>query len=407
LIKKDFSFPILTIKTDKGLAFFDKAAKTAIAKKSGWVFVFLLPILAAVTVYFVLTSIYLTLTNPNVSVVIRQIGPAINLPWPGLNPYFPIVYGWIALFVALIVHEFAHGIQARVSGVPVKFVGLAFLIVLPLAAFVELDEEEQEKLGKTSFKKFAKTISAGTGTNIITSVIALFFLLLIISSLTPVTNGLLITQLPANGPAYKVGVMPGDILLAVNSVKVVTQDDLQKVLNPIYIPGNNLTLTVLRNSTQLNYTVTLATNPSNSSEGFIGITDLSLKQVTANYLSAITHFSYRDLALYLVIPTLPNVATSIPFSDQLHSYYVSNTFLGKNYFVLADLLYWIWLINFSLGIFNALPLYPLDGGFVFKFGLKKVLGKRIGEKKVNIIVYSVSILLVFLIGFMLVAPYIL
>ncbi len=404
MIKKDFSFPILTIKTDRGVAFFDKAAKTAVAKKSGWVFIFLLPILAAVTVYFVLSSIYLTLTNPNVSVVIRQIGPAINLPWPGLNPYFPIVYGWIALFVAMIVHEFAHGIQAKVSGVPVKFVGLAFLIVLPIAAFVELDDEE---LGKKSFKNFAKTISAGTGTNIITAVIALFFILLIVSSLTPVANGLLITQLSTDGPAYKVGVKPGDILLAVNGVKVVTQDDFQRVLNPIYKPGNNLTLTVLRNSTNFNYTITLAENPSNSSEGFIGIADLSLKQVTANYLSTITHFSYRDLALYLVIPTLPNVATLIPFSDQLHSYYVSNTFLGNNYFVLANLLYWIWLIDFSLAIFNALPLYPLDGGYVFKLGLKKVLGKRIGEKKVNIIVYSVSILLVFLIGFMIVAPYIL
>jgi membrane-associated protease RseP (regulator of RpoE activity) len=204
-----------------------------------------------------------------------------------------------------------------------------------------------------------------------------------------------------------VGVRPGDILLAVNGVKVITQDDFQRVLNPIYKPGNNLTLTVLRNSTNFNYTITLAENPSNNSEGFIGIADLPLKQVTANYLSTITHFSYRDLALYLVIPTLPNVATSIPFSDQLHSFYVSNTFLGNNYFVLANLLYWIWLIDFSLAIFNALPLYPLDGGYVFKLGLKKVLGKRIGEKKVNIIVYSVSILLVFLIGFMIVAPYIL
>jgi membrane-associated protease RseP (regulator of RpoE activity) len=202
-----------------------------------------------------------------------------------------------------------------------------------------------------------------------------------------------------------VGVVPGDIILAVNGVKVVTQDDFQRVLNPIYKPGNNLTFLVFRNSTQLNYTITLTKNPSNSSEGFIGLADVPLKQVADNYLSAITHFSYRDLALYLVIPTLPNVATVIPFSDQLHSFYVSNTFLGNNYFVLVNFLYWIWLINFSLAIFNAIPLYPLDGGQVFKFGCKKVLEKRIGEKNVNIIVYSVSILLIFLIGFMIVAPY--
>jgi membrane-associated protease RseP (regulator of RpoE activity) len=401
---KEFNFPILIIKTEKGVSFFDKAAKTNVAKKSGWIFVFFLPILAAITIYFTLTSIVTTLTNPNVGIVIRQLGPAVNIPWPGLNPYLPVVYGWFALFVAMLVHEFAHGIQAKVSGIPVKFVGLAFLIVLPIAAFVELDEEAMKK---TDFKKFSKTISAGTGMNLVTSVIALLLLLLIVSSLTPIADGILISQLTSDGPAYKVGIMPGDIVLAVNNNKVSTIDDFQRVIGPIYKPGQNLTFTVLRNEKQLNYTFTLAMNPENNSKAYMGLNNyLSLKQVESNYLSAASHFSYKDLSLYLVMPTLPRVAGLIPFSDLLHTYYISSSFLGDNYFIASNFLYWIWLLNFNLAIFNAIPLYPLDGGHIFKFGCNKVLEKKIGEKKVNIIVYSVSLLLAFLIGFMVIAPYI-
>jgi hypothetical protein len=46
---------------------------------------------------------------------------------PGVNEYIPLVWGWIALFVTMFVHEFAHGILARVEGIRVKSMGLAFL----------------------------------------------------------------------------------------------------------------------------------------------------------------------------------------------------------------------------------------------------------------------------------------
>jgi len=61
---------------------------------------------------------------------------------PGLNEYVPFVWGWIALFVTMVVHEFAHGILARVEGVRVKSMGLVTLLFAPVAAFVEPDEEE-------------------------------------------------------------------------------------------------------------------------------------------------------------------------------------------------------------------------------------------------------------------------
>ena len=43
---------------------------------------------------------------------------------PGLNPVIPLWYGILALVIAMVVHEFSHGILSRVANVKVKALGL-------------------------------------------------------------------------------------------------------------------------------------------------------------------------------------------------------------------------------------------------------------------------------------------
>ncbi len=61
---------------------------------------------------------------------------------PGVNQYIPFAWGWIALFVTMVVHEFSHGILSRVEGVRVKSMGLVTIFIAPIAAFVEPNEED-------------------------------------------------------------------------------------------------------------------------------------------------------------------------------------------------------------------------------------------------------------------------
>jgi len=71
--------------------------------------------------------------------------PEALLGLPGINPIIPLGYGILGLAVAIILHEFSHGILSRVAGIKIRSLGLIFLI-FPIGAFVEPDEDELRAL---------------------------------------------------------------------------------------------------------------------------------------------------------------------------------------------------------------------------------------------------------------------
>ena len=52
-----------------------------------------------------------------------------------------------------------------------------------------------------------------------------------------------------------------------------------------------------------------------------------------------------------------------------------DTPLGDIFWVIMSLLYWIFWLDLLLGISNALPAYPFDGGFIFAGGINWLLEK--------------------------------
>ncbi len=60
---------------------------------------------------------------------------------PGVNQFVPFVWGWLALVVAMVVHELGHAVMARAENIKVKSMGL-LLAPIPIGAFAEIDEEE-------------------------------------------------------------------------------------------------------------------------------------------------------------------------------------------------------------------------------------------------------------------------
>lgn len=469
-------FPLILLRTKQGLALLDRLGKKRVTYYLGWFLLYILPLSAAIGFYLVLRSMSIFLSSASVREFARQLTPLANLLIPGLNPYLPIIYGWTALIIGLVVHEGAHGVLARSLGFPVKSSGLLFLLVLPIGAFVEVDDKE---LAKAKARDSGRVLAAGPGSNITVAAVALLGLILVVGSMTPVVNGLGIVGvlqdsqaeklgvMPGNivvsaagmsvskpgefetalegldpgdavpvsiwdqqairslefkvpigavlggviegYPAYAAGVQPGDMIVALDGSAVRSPKDLSTLLAG-HKPGDTVDLSVERRGETKVFRLTLAVNPLDPTLPFLGVASappsealglrtISLTGVLANYRS----LGATNPFVYLVWPTFGASQQNIPFSDLMHGFYTSA--IGDTYFILANLLFWIWFVNFNLAIFNALPIYPLDGGQALKSLLRGVGKNRLTERMISNVTNGITIVMVFLVLSLIVAPY--
>jgi membrane-associated protease RseP (regulator of RpoE activity) len=95
----------------------------------------------------------------------------------------------------------------------------------------------------------------------------------------------------------------------------------------------------------------------------------------------------------------------VPLSDSLIPFYTHD--LGANWHVYANVFFWIWFVNVNVAVFNALPIYPLDGGRIFNITLKSALGKRVSEKTITRITTVVTVTIIWLFVMVILIPYIL
>lgn len=149
---------------------------------------------------------------------------------PGLNEYIPFVWGWIALFVTMVVHEFAHGILSRVEGVRVKSMGIITVFIAPIAAFVEPDEVElfgtQEKPAIVTKGARIRILSAGVISNFIVAALAMaLFFGPVIGSISPIDR-VIVVDVKQDTPGISAGFESGMALMIANGKAVDRLDDL-------------------------------------------------------------------------------------------------------------------------------------------------------------------------------------
>jgi len=249
---------------------------------------------------------------------LKQPSP-INLLLPGVEiapgiPTMTFLYWIIVIFILATVHEMSHGIFARLNKIKLKSSGFAIIaILLPIlpAAFVEPDEKQLER-AKTKTK--LSVLSAGSFANFIT---AAFSLLILVFILTPITastitgSGVLVTGFDENFSISESGMVPGEKILTVNDETI---GDVYVFVEKISEkqPGENLNIITDKGS----YEIKLDENPKNSSVGYLGI---QISQASNRGLSKIVQW------------------------------------IGR-------LFYWLLLANLGVGLFNLLPMGPLDGG---------------------------------------------
>ena len=404
---------ILMLRTRRFLSAMDSMGRSRISKPVSWVLLYLMPVSAAVA-FFIFISVFRGLISsrgPQIAQNIVSLGPLVNLGIPGLNPYIPILYGWIALVIGMVVHEGAHGVIARSLGIPVKNSGLILLFFLiPIGAFVDIEESAIKQAPK---RHSARVLAAGAGTNMVLAVLCLLLLVGIVSTMSPVASGAGITGVGQGTPAYDSGVHPGDIVTAVNG-KPITNLDMVLGPNTSLTAGESINFTIYRDGQVMEINniklvccqqiIDTSTNQTLASYPYIGVNSVSegsLRSAVSGYTDI-----FGNPILYIgCIPTLNigNCQQAVPFSNSDSVFYTSP--LGGALVPIANVLYWLFFLNFNLAIFNSLPIFPLDGGQAFGVGVGALGRGRLSEAgAMRITMAATMAVLLFLLA-IIVGPY--
>jgi Zn-dependent protease len=142
-----------------------------------------MPVITAIAILLIVGGIATLITNVSLREDVREIGPRGNFLIPILNPLLPITYTLVALVISVFIHEAGHGIVARVYGIKVESTGIAFVLFIPIGAFVNLDKTELEK---ATLKEKSAVLTAGPINNMILAAISMTLLFVVISTLIPI-----------------------------------------------------------------------------------------------------------------------------------------------------------------------------------------------------------------------------
>ncbi|TLZ82222.1 MAG: hypothetical protein E6K11_01865 [Methanobacteriota archaeon] len=301
--------------------------------------------------------------------------PETLLGLPGINPIIPVGYGILGLAVAIILHEFSHGILSRVANIKIRSLGLIFLI-FPIGAFVEPDEDELRALPR---RERARLYAVGPATNILLAILfAALFSAVMVTSVAPVVDGVgIVGFMNDTSPALLAGMQPYTVITAVNGTAVRTQSEFIAALSAV--PMNaTIVVRAVDPATRIpaNYTVRTQWNPT-TQRAVLGIYAFD---VSTDYYHPLTNpdkFDGVPRAL-LAFVSLPFSGRS-PIGDPMTRFYqVQGPAVwmpAPLFWILVNALYWLFWLNLMLGATNALPAVPLDGGYIFKDGIESLVSR--------------------------------
>lgn len=256
-------------------------------------------------------------------------GPSLILPGAVSENQFqagvsfiPVEY-WIAgIAFTVVFHELSHGIVARVEDFNIKSVGYGFLAFIPVG-FVEPEGEQSLSEAADAstpawtggtWKQRMKVLGAGSFANYI---VAAIFVLSAMGLSAAVSQPSDVYYVAEEGyPAHEAGMRNGT-LVQINGADIQDIQDLKNVSDRV----------------EVNDTVTLW-----SSEGNFTVTAASKEEYEGGYIGI-------------------RVGSSTVVKEAYEPYKA-----GLNWF--TNLLLTVGFLNFLIGLFNMLPLVPLDGGLM-------------------------------------------
>lgn len=332
-------FPVLYFvmyKTRLGLKSMDYAARKfpGILKSMSFLGVIIGALGMIFIVFWLLKNTVNLLIKPGIAPGIQLV-----LPFEVKGVFFvPFIYWILAIFFIAAVHEFSHGIIARVYNIKIKSSGVAFLgVFLPLipAAFVEPEEKQLVKKGLIAQ---LSVFAAGPFANILSAGIVILLVVYVAAPISAAAfdfDGVEVVKIVDDSSFAKAGIMEGEIIHKMENYDIGSVKNFTDVLGK-YDVGDVIVIKTAETA----YAVTLGEHPSDASKPYLGVSTKQHKEVKPSFAAKYGAFIPRAIEW------------------------------------LSGFLYWLFVLNLGIGLFNLLPLGPIDGGRMVKAALEKTSPKK-------------------------------
>jgi len=316
------------------------------------------------------------------------------------------VISFIFVFTIItVVHEFGHLYFSKKSGIRVHEFGIGFgptlfsfkknettykINLLPILGYVKIagidTEDPQEKETPDSEKYFTKnpwqkfkSISSGAIMNLIFGFLVFSFLFMFSGAPAGISNE--VSTISPGSPAAKVGLLPGDRLIAIDGKNY---DDPQEAVKYIHQnAGNELRVKIKRNGE----TFTLKATPEYNKRMKVGLLGFSLKVTTrpVNPLEAFWMGLKQTWGLCLLILMLLGrlLTGQLALGDIAGPVGIAQITGQYAHQGIVSFLYFIAFFSVNVGLLNLLPIPALDGGRLVFVLIEAIRRKPISIEQEN------------------------
>ena len=337
--------------------------------------------------------------------------------WAGLGTLAIV----LALIFMIFMHELGHYVTAKAAGMKVTefFIGFgprlwsfqrgeteyglkaipagAYVKVIGMSNLEEVDPADEPRTYRQQpYWRRLSVAVAGSTMHFLMALALVFVVLVGFGIPKPDSDNWSVGALTERSPAERAGIELGDRIVSVDGQRYASFDDLSDELRAN--PGEEVTLELERDGQVRTLAVTLAdTNPAGENVGFLGIGP-EFERVREGLGSGVVESfqttgetmwaSVRGLGSFFSPSGLSGYVDTLTATtngerdadiedneDRVVSIYGAVRLASQSDGV-ADVLAFLFAINIFVGIFNLVPLLPLDGGHVAIATYERIRSRR-------------------------------